>query len=109
MKEWLDREEKNVDIDRLMKLDDKVNNTLNIDIDKKVHRSWSMKWISMNNFLCYGDSNFVSFSNLNGLNIVASEPKNQGGKCLRSDTQLVIKYNPDDIVKTLGFLPDELK
>ena len=35
----------------------------------------------MNNFLCYGDNeNFVSFSNLDGLNIVSSEPRNQGGK-----------------------------
>ena len=81
MKEWLERENKNVDFDRLMKLDDKVNNTLDVDLDKKVHRSWKLRWITMNNFLCYGgDNNFVSFSNLDGLNIVSSEPRNQGGK-----------------------------
>lgn len=81
MKEWLDRENKTVDFDRLMKLDDKVNNALDVDLDKKVHRSWKLRWITMNNFLCYGDNNnFISFSNLDGLNIVSSEPRNQGGK-----------------------------
>ncbi len=110
MKEWLARENKEVDFNRLMKLDDKVNNTLDVDLDKKVHRSWKLRWIKMNNFLCYGDNeNFVSFSNLDGLNIVSSEPRNQGGKCITFPTKIKIKYDEAEIVKLLGFLPDELK
>ena len=70
MKEWFNREEKTVDLDRLMKLDDKVNNSLNIDLNQKTHRSWSLKWITLYNFLCYGPKqNYISFSKLNGLNI----------------------------------------
>jgi exonuclease SbcC len=34
----------------------------------------------MNNFLCFGEDNFVHFSRLRGLNIIDSDPPNQGGK-----------------------------
>jgi len=110
MKEWFVREAKSVDLDRLMKLDDKVNNSLNIDLTQKTHRSWNLKWLMLNNFLCYGPKqNFISFANLKGLNVVTSNPSNQGGKCVRANTNIKISYNVDDIVKKLGFLPDELK
>lgn len=79
-KEWLKREEKDVDYDRLIKLDDKVNSELNIDSSDVKHKEWSLKWIMINGFLCFGANNFVSFSNLNGLTIVNSYPENQGGK-----------------------------
>lgn len=79
-KEWLKREEKGVDFDRLIKLDNKVNSELNIDVSDVKHKEWSLKWIMINGFLCFGADNFVSFSNLNGLTIVNSYPENQGGK-----------------------------
>lgn len=79
-KEWLQRESKDVDFVRLMKLDDKVNAELNIDSIDSAHRSWSLNWIMINGFLCFGENNFVSLSNLNGLTIINSLPENQGGK-----------------------------
>ena len=79
-KEWLTRESKDVDFGRLMKLDDKVNAELNETDNGGNHREWSLKWIMMNGFLCFGPNNFVSLSNLNGLTIVNSYPENQGGK-----------------------------
>jgi len=79
-KEWLTRESKDVDFSRLMKLDDKVNAELNESDNGGNHREWSLKWIMMNGFLCFGANNFVSLSNLDGLTIVNSYPENQGGK-----------------------------
>lgn len=79
-KEWLQRESKDIDFDRLMKLDDRVNAELNIDITDSTHRSWSLNWIMINGFLCFGANNFVSLSNLHGLTIINSLPENQGGK-----------------------------
>jgi len=108
-KEWLNREDKNVEFDRLIKLDDKVNAELNIDTSDTAHKSWSLKWMMLNGFLCFGANNFVSFSNLNGLTIVNSYPENQGGKCIRSNTNIRVQYKPEEIIKKLGFLPDELK
>lgn len=108
-KEWIEREGKDVDLSRLFKLDDKVNAELNIDSSDTAHKTWSLKTLYINGFLCFGENNFVSFSNLNGLTIVNSLPENQGGKCVRSNTNLKIRFNPDKIIEKLGFLPDELK
>lgn len=80
MKEWYEREGKTVDFARLMKLDDKVNGEVKITNDDIKFRSWSLKWLLINNFLCFGENNYISFANYNGLNIVNSEPQNQGGK-----------------------------
>ncbi len=79
-KEWLTREDKDVDFARLIKLDEKINSELNIDTSDTAHKSWSLKWMMLNGFLCFGENNFVSLSNLNGLTIVNSYPENQGGK-----------------------------
>jgi hypothetical protein len=79
-KEWLNRENKDIDYTRLIKLDDRVNAELNIDTSDTAHKSWSIKWMMLNGFLCFGEKNFVSLSNLNGLTIVNSYPENQGGK-----------------------------
>lgn len=80
MKEWYTRNDKKVDFDRLIALDKKVNGSLNSDFDMGHHRSWNLKWLFIDNFLCFGDENFVSFGKLGGLNIVNSIPENQGGK-----------------------------
>lgn len=80
MKEWCKREEKDVDFKRLMDLDSKVNGSLEDQGEIKTHRSWSLKWLFIDNFLSFGEKNFVSFGGLKGLNIVNSEPANQGGK-----------------------------
>ena len=80
MREWFKREDKNVDFNRILDLDRKVNGSLSADSEVLNHRSWELKWLYIDNFLCYGDDNFISFSNLKGLNVVNSEPSNQGGK-----------------------------
>jgi DNA repair exonuclease SbcCD ATPase subunit len=80
MREWIKRENKNIDFNRILKLDDKVNAELNIENDDIQNKSWSIKWLMVDNFLSFGEKNFVSFSKLKGLNIVNSLPSNQGGK-----------------------------
>lgn len=79
-KEWLTRESKTVDYDRLISLDDKINSELNIEVNDTAHKSWSLSWMMINGFLCFGANNFVSLSKLKGLTIINSYPENQGGK-----------------------------
>lgn len=79
-KEWLTRESRDVDYERLIKLDDKINAELNIESSDVIHKTWKLNWLMINGFLCFGPNNFVSLSNLNGLTIVNSYPENQGGK-----------------------------
>jgi len=80
MKELITRESKNVDFNRIVALDDKVNGELNVDLTQAAHRSWSIKWIMIDNFLSFGESNYVPFSKMKGLTVVNSIPANQGGK-----------------------------
>lgn len=79
-KEWLDREGKIVNFDKLLSLDDKVNSELNIDSDVKPYKKYKLKWLTLNNFLSFGDSNFFPVDRFKGLTIVNSLPKNMGGK-----------------------------
>ena len=80
MREWIKRENKTVDFERIIKLDEKVNSELNIEDTQQNHKSWSIKWIKIDNFLSFGDNNFIPFNKLKGLTIVNSVPSNQGGK-----------------------------
>lgn len=80
MKQWYQREGKTVDFNRLMDLDKKVNNQLDNESEIITHRSWVLKWLYIDNFLSFGDNNFISLGKLSGLNVVTSNPPNQGGK-----------------------------
>ena len=80
MKEVIARDGKVVDFDRIIALDNKVNGELNVDLTVSQHRSWSIKWIMIDNFLSFGENNYAPFSKLKGLTVVNSVPSNQGGK-----------------------------
>jgi DNA repair exonuclease SbcCD ATPase subunit len=80
MKQWLKNNEREVNFDRLVKLDDKINKGLDFTSKESRNRRWDIKWLEINNFLCFGDGNKVNFSSLSGLNVVNSIPENQGGK-----------------------------
>ena len=80
MKEVIARDNKVVDFNRIVALDDKVNGELNIDLTQSQHKSWSVKWIMIDNFLSFGENNYVPFSKLKGLTVVNSIPSNTGGK-----------------------------
>jgi len=80
MKELIVRDNKNVDFNRIIALDDKVNGELNIDLTQSQHMSWSIKWIMIDNFLSFGENNYIPFSKFKGLTVVNSIPGNQGGK-----------------------------
>ena len=109
MKEWLKRENKTVDFNRILSLDDKVNGELNLEDTSARHTTWSIKWLMVDNFLSFGEQNYIPFNKLKGLTVVNSFPANQGGKCVRADTKVNIQFDKEEIIKKLGFLPDELK
>ena len=79
-KEWVDRNEKEVNFEHLMRLDDKVNSDLSTDIVQSNHKKWDFEWVMIDNFLSFGDNNFFHIDKFNGLVTVSSNPQNQGGK-----------------------------
>lgn len=109
-KEWLDINKIDTDWDKIIRLDDKVNDKLSEvrDIEYR-YRNWHIKKLDWDNFLSYGDGNSLSFEDLNGITVVSSTPENAGGKCLRYNTEIDVEYDVDHIISVLGFIPDELK
>lgn len=60
-----------------------IDNTLNSLMDYSVYekfRRYKVEWVRWDNFLSYGESNFINFNDLHGLVLLKSEPANQGGK-----------------------------
>lgn len=80
MKQYLASENKTVDFDRIINLDTKVNGELNLDVSLVIHRHWALKWVMVDNFLSFGENNYMPLSKLRGLTVVNSIPANQGGK-----------------------------
>lgn len=108
-KEWLEREKKDVNFDDILKLDDKVNLDVKKDVTELRQQKYHLKWIKMNNFLSFGDIEPIYLDRFKGITCITSTPANQGGKCIRYDNKVKIRYNIEEIIKKLGFLPDELK
>lgn len=109
MEKWIKINEKKVDFKRLMKLDEKVNAALNYDYESSFNKRWKLKWLAIDNFLSFGEKNLIDLTKYKGFNFVCSNPLNQGGKCVRYNTNIKISYDVDKIRKKLGFIPDELK
>ncbi len=79
-KEWINREGKEVNFDKIIALDDKINSALELDPDVKPHKKYVLKWLTLNNFLSFGDNNYFPVDRFKGLTVVNSIPHNQGGK-----------------------------
>jgi DNA repair exonuclease SbcCD ATPase subunit len=94
-KQWVTDNKVDVDWDRLLRLDDKVNEKLSQqrDIDYR-YRNWYIKELEWSNFLSYGDSNKISFRELEGITVITSNPLNMGGKTtLALDLLLFLFFN----------------
>jgi len=94
-KEWIKINNVDVDWERLLKLDEKVNNKLaqEREIDYR-YRNWFIKELEWSNFLSFGDGNKLSFQELEGITVIDSIPENQGGKTtLTLDLLLFLFFN----------------
>ena len=110
MKQYIKDNNITINFEHLVKLD----GTVNLDLDgykEQTNRYKSFKVIEVefSNFLSYGENNKVNFEDKSGLTSVISDPPNYGGKCVKENTNILIAYDEDFILKTLGFIPEELK
>jgi DNA repair exonuclease SbcCD ATPase subunit len=94
-KEWLNNSNIEVDWERLLRLDDKVNEKLSQQRDTDYrYRNWYVKELEWSNFLSYGDGNKISFKELEGITVITSDPLNMGGKTtLALDLLLFLFFN----------------
>ncbi len=102
MKEFI--EENGIDIswDRIDKLDNKVNEDLLSKSGSKVrYNKWYVKKIEFSNFLSYGENNVIDFTDLPGITVVESTPKNFGGKSTATvDLLMFLFFNETTKTKT---------
>lgn len=110
IKEYVSLNGSNIDSEFIERLDGKVNEKLiaKKDLSFKINEC-KIKSIQFSNFLSYGENNQVSFEKIPGITIINSNPENQGGKCVRGDTKIKIKYDYEYILNKLGYIPEELK
>ena len=93
IKEFLKEQEIEVDWDKLMKLDSRVEEQLQSE-DISQHKKWFVKWIEFNNFLSFGENNRIDFTQYNGITAIDSNPSNFGGKTtLTVDLLLFLFFN----------------
>ena len=93
--QWLIINNVKVDMDHLLSLDTKVNNTLREQRETEArYRKWFIKKIEFDNFLSFGEGNVINYETLNGITVVSSEPSNFGGKTnLSVDLPLFLFFN----------------
>lgn len=94
-KEWIKTNKVDIDWDRLLRLDDKVNERLSQKRETDYrYRNWYIKELEWSNFLSYGDGNKISFKELEGITVITSDPLNMGGKTtLALDLLLFLFFN----------------
>ncbi len=95
-------------IDVKWELIDRLDNKVNVDIDKKNenkvrYNKWFVKKIQFSNFLSFGDNNEIDYTNLDGITVIESTPKNFGGKSTASvDLLMFLFFNSTTKTKTIG-------
>jgi DNA repair exonuclease SbcCD ATPase subunit len=67
------------DFNKIAEIDGFINNYIDYDKYDK-NKRYTIKWLKWDNFMSYGEGNFIDFTNLNKLVLLSSTPANQGGK-----------------------------
>jgi DNA repair exonuclease SbcCD ATPase subunit len=97
---------KDNDIDIKWELIDRLDNKVNTQIDeqnqnKVRYNKWYIKKVEFSNFLSFGDNNTIDFTDLSGITVVESTPKNFGGKSTSTvDLLMFLFFNTTTKTKT---------
>lgn len=85
---------------------DRLDNKVNVEIDRlnqnKVrYNKWFIKKIEFSNFLSFGENNVIDYTELDGITVIESTPKNFGGKSTSSvDLLMFLFFNSTTKTKT---------
>lgn len=102
MKDFIDENKIDVQWERISKLDNKVNEELLSQNGSKVkYNKWYIRKVEFSNFLSYGQDNTIDFTDLPGITVVESTPKNFGGKSTATvDLLMFLFFNKTTKTKT---------
>jgi len=95
------------DREEIIKLDNLYDGSLNLD---RIFEpgDYHIEQLKVNNLFSFPPSETI-FNEFSLNEIIGINGKNTSGKCVDPDTEIEIQYNIEEIIKKLGFLPNELK
>jgi DNA repair exonuclease SbcCD ATPase subunit len=102
MKEFMDENKMTTKWELVDRLDNRVNGEIEKQNENKVrYNKWFIKKVEFSNFLSFGDNNVIDFTNLDGISVVESTPKNFGGKSTSTvDLLMFLFFNSTTKTKT---------
>lgn len=102
VKEFVAENDINVKWDLLNRLDDKVNSEIDkLNQNKVRYNKWYIKKLEFSNFLSFGENNTIDFTDLDGITVIESTPRNFGGKSTATvDLLMFLFFNSTTKTKT---------
>jgi DNA repair exonuclease SbcCD ATPase subunit len=102
MRDFINDNNIDVKLDLIERLDNRVNLKIAEANQNKVrYNRWFIKKVEFSNFLSFGDDNVIDFTELNGITVIESTPKNFGGKSTSSvDLLMFLFFNTTTKTKT---------
>jgi len=93
VKDFIQENKIEIKWDLINRLDDKVNNNIDETNQKTVrYNKWEIKKVEFSNFLSFGQKNVIDFTELGGITVIESTPKNFGGKSVTSIDLLMFLF-----------------
>ena len=104
MRDFVNDNDIHIKWELINRLDDKVNVQIDKLNENKVrYNKWYIKKVEFSNFLSFGDNNVIDFTNLDGITVIESTPKNFGGKSTSTvDLLMFLFFNTTTKTKTNG-------
>jgi DNA repair exonuclease SbcCD ATPase subunit len=102
MRDFINDNNIDIKLDLIERLDNRVNLKIAEANQNKVrYNRWFIKKVEFSNFLSFGDDNIIDFTELNGITVIESTPKNFGGKSTSSvDLLMFLFFNTTTKTKT---------
>lgn len=122
MKDFLSENKINVAWEMVDRLDNRINSEIDKTKQNTIrYNKWFIKRVEFSNFLSFGNNNSIDFTDLNGITVIESTPKNFGGKSTSSvdllmflffnsttktktNIEIFNKFSDDDVVSVKGYL-----
>mgnify|MGYP003331328690 CR=1 FL=1 len=102
MKDFIKDNSIDIKWDLVERLDNRVNSKIAEANKNQIrYNKWYIKRIEFSNFLSFGDDNVIDFTQLDGISVIESTPKNFGGKSTSSvDLLMFLFFNATTKTKT---------
>ena len=84
------------------RLDNKVNSKIEEKNQNRIrYNKWNIKKVEFSNFISFGQNNVIDYTQLDGISVIESNPKNFGGKTTSTvDLLLFLFFNTTTKTKT---------